>query len=195
MRGGTLSTTKTTVAAEATASPAAVALVGRDYLARQAVSTCGARWRPLAGVYVSSFQLGGVGYGIQMRGYQATAHARDIAFCIDGMPQNKGSCIQQNGYTDLNALIPETTRRIEVVRGPFSALSGDHALGGTIRFETEDRLPTSPTVEGAAAARCAGWASWGWGGPAASWRPGRPWTRPTPTATATTAATTTSMAC
>jgi len=148
VRGETLSTSKMAVSAEATASPAAVTLVGREYVARQAVTTYGDLLRPLAGISVSNFQLGGVAYGVQMRGYVATEHARDIAFFIDGMPQNEGSCIQANGYADLNALIPETIRRIEVVRGPFSAFSGDHALGGTIRFETEDRLPSSLTLEG-----------------------------------------------
>lgn len=150
VRGETMPTNKITVSAEATASPAAVTLVGRDYVARQAVTTYGDLLRPLAGVSVSNFQLGGVAYGIQMRGYVATEHARDIAFFIDGMPQNEGSCLQANGYADLNALIPETIRRIEVVRGPFYAFSGDHALGGTISFDTEDRLPSSITLEGGA---------------------------------------------
>ncbi|MDJ0364134.1 TonB-dependent receptor [Hymenobacter sp. H14-R3] len=148
VRGETVSTSKMTVSAEATASPAAVTLVGRAYIARQAVTSYGDLLRPLAGVSVSNFQLGGVAYGIQMRGYVATEHARDIAFFIDGVPQNQGSNLQANGYADLNPLIPEIIRRIEVVRGPFSAFSGDHALGGTISFDTEDRLPTSLTLEG-----------------------------------------------
>ena len=150
VRGETLSTSKVTVSAEATASPAAVTLVGREYVARQAVTTYGDLLRPLAGISVSNFQLGGVAYGIQMRGYNSTEHARDIAFFIDGLPQNQGSSISANGYTDLNPLIPETIRRIEVVRGPFSVFAGDHALGGTISFDTEDRLPSSVTVEAGA---------------------------------------------
>ena len=147
VRGETVSTSKMTVSAEATASPAAVTLVGRAYIARQAVTSYGDLLRPLAGISVSNFQLGGVAYGIQMRGYVATEHARDIAFFIDGVPQNQGSNLQANGYADLNPLIPEIIRRVQVVRGPFSVFSGDHALGGTISFDTEDRLPTSLTLE------------------------------------------------
>ena len=56
----------------------------------------------------ANFQLGGVGYGVSMRGYVVTEHARDILFLIDGVPQNQGSNIQTNGYTDLSPLIPET---------------------------------------------------------------------------------------
>ena len=61
------------------------------------------------------------------------------------MPQNQGSDIPTNGYTDLNPLIPETLRRMEVVRGPNSPFYGDHALGASIRFDTEDRLASSVT--------------------------------------------------
>ena len=49
---------------------------------------------------------------------------------------------------DLNPLIPETLRRIEVTKGPFSPFYGDHALGGTIRFDTEDRLASSVSLTG-----------------------------------------------
>lgn len=141
-------TSKTVLSAEASSGPASVTLVGRDYIAKQAVLTYGDLLRPLAGVNVSNYQLGGVGYGIQMRGYTVTEHARDVLFLIDGVPQNQGSSIEANGYVDLNPLIPEIIRRLEVIRGPFSPLYGDHALGGIISFETEDKLTSSLTVSG-----------------------------------------------
>lgn len=148
VRAQEISTAKTALSAEATASPAAVTLVGRDYVARQAVTSYGDLLRPLAGISVSNFQLGGVAYGIQMRGYTVTEHARDIAFTIDGALQNQGSSLSANGLADLNPLIPEIVRRIEVVRGPFSPFLGDHAMGGSIAFETEDRLASSLTLSG-----------------------------------------------
>ena len=141
-------TGKTTLSAELSASPASVSLMGRDYISKQAIASYGDLLRPLVGVNVSNFQLGGVGYGIQMRGYTVTEHARDIVFTIDGVPQNQGSSIQTNGYVDLNPLIPETINRLEVVRGPFSPFYGDHALGGIISFETADKLPSTITVSG-----------------------------------------------
>lgn len=141
-------TSKTTVSTEASASPASVTLVGRDYISKQAINSYGDLLRPLAGISVSNFQQGGVGYGIQMRGYTVTEHARDIAFIIDGVPQNQGSSIQTNGYVDLNPLIPENLRRIEVIRGPFHPFYGDHALGGVISFETMDKMPSSVTISG-----------------------------------------------
>nr|MBA4140502.1 hypothetical protein [Segetibacter sp.] len=51
---------------EASASPASVTLVGRDYIAKQTINSYGDLLRPLAGINVSNYQLGGVGYGIQM---------------------------------------------------------------------------------------------------------------------------------
>lgn len=141
-------TSKTILSSELSASPASVSLMGRDYISKQVIASYGDLLRPLVGVNVSNFQLGGVGYGIQMRGYTVTEHARDIVFTIDGVPQNQGSSIQINGYVDLNPLIPETINRLEVVRGPFSPFYGDHALGGVISFETADKLPSTITVSG-----------------------------------------------
>lgn len=141
-------TSKTTVSTEASASPASVTLLGRDYIARQAITSYGDLLRPLAGVAVANYQLGGVGYGIQMRGYTVSEHARDVAFSIDGVPQNQGSSIQTNGYVDLRMLIPENIKRLEVIRGPFSPFYGDHALGGSIAFETMDKMPSTITVSG-----------------------------------------------
>jgi len=146
VRGSAQPTRKTALSGEATASPASVTLVGREFVARQPVTSYGDLLRPLSGLNVANYQLGGVGYGVQLRGYVTTEHARDIAFSIDGVPQNQGSDIQTNGYVDLNPLIPETLRRIEVVRGPSSVFAGDHALGGSIAFTTEDRLPSSLTL-------------------------------------------------
>ena len=110
-------TDKTALSTELSANPASVSLMGRDYISRQAITSYGDLLRPLVGVNVSNYQLGGVGYGIQMRGYTVTEHARDIAFTIDGVVQNQESSVQTNGYVDLNPLIPETIRRLEVVRG------------------------------------------------------------------------------
>lgn len=141
-------TSKTTVSTEASASPASVTLLGRDYIAKQAITSYGDLLRPIAGVAVANYQLGGVGYGVQMRGYTVSEHARDIAFIIDGVPQNQGSSIQINGYVDLRMLIPENIRRLEVIRGPFSPYYGDHALGGSIAFETMDKMPSTITVSG-----------------------------------------------
>ena len=146
VRGEVLPTSKTALSAEATASPASVTLVGRDFIAKQAVTSYGDLLRPLGALNVTNFQLGGVGYGVQMRGYVGTEHAKDIAFNIDGVPQNQGSDIQANGYVDLFMLIPETMSRIEVVRGPNSPLYGDHDLGGSVRFVTNDRMASSLTL-------------------------------------------------
>lgn len=141
-------TSKTILSPEAISGPASVTIAGKEFIAKQALFSYGDLLRPIAGVTVSNYQLGGVGYGIQMRGYTVTEHARDVAFFIDGVPQNQGSSIQANGYVDLNPLIPENLQRFEVIRGPFSPFYGDHALGGAITFETANRLPTSIMISG-----------------------------------------------
>lgn len=151
------------VSPDITASPAAVTVAGRDYIFKQAILSYGDLLRPLTGVNVTNYQLGGVGYGIEMRGYTTSEHARDILFSIDGVPQNQGSSIQTNGYVDLNMLIPENIRRIEVVRGPFSPLYGDHALGGSIAFETENKQASSLIFSGGTYGYLRGLGTYGFG--------------------------------
>lgn len=154
---------KVAISPEASSSPASVTLVGRDYIGKQAINSYGDLLRPLAGLNVSNYQLGGVGYGIELRGYTVTEHARDVAFYIDGVPQNQGSSIQTNGYVDLNPLIPENLKRVEVIRGPFSPYYGDHAFGGVISFETMEKLPSSIILSGGSFGEARGLATFGFG--------------------------------
>jgi outer membrane receptor protein involved in Fe transport len=161
--GRSKATGRNVVSPDLTASPAAVTIAGRDYVSKQAVISYGDLLRPLTGINVTNYQLGGVGYGIEMRGYTTTEHARDIFFSVDGVPQNQGSSIQTNGYVDLNMLIPENIRRIEVVRGPFSPLYGDHALGGSIAFETENKQTSSLVFSGGIYGYLRGLGTYGFG--------------------------------
>ncbi len=53
---------------------------------------------------------------------------------IDGIPANKAD----TGNFQWNRIDPEVVERIEVVRGPTSALWGSHAMGGVINIITTD---------------------------------------------------------
>src|ERR1035441_4465383 len=48
---------------------------------------------------------------------------------VDGVPLNS----PYFGGTDLSALSVANVERVEVVRGPFSALYGSEAIGGVVR--------------------------------------------------------------
>ena len=98
-------------------------------------------FRSLPGFNVSNFGQGAIGQGISLRGYTEAEHGRDIAYYIDGVPVNEVSSLHTPNYADLNILLPETVKSIEVVRGPFSVEYGDSNLGGSVNITTKDSEP------------------------------------------------------
>ena len=90
---------------------------------------------------MSNYGQGAVGYGISLRGYTEAEHGRDIAYFIDGVPINEVSSIHTPNYVDLNILIPETVKSIEVIRGPFWIEAGDSNLGGSVNILTKRSEP------------------------------------------------------
>jgi len=81
-----------------------------------------------------------------MRGFRS-AGAKDTAVYVDGVPMNlvQGKI---NGWVDIDWLLPEMIERIEIIKGPFSALYGDFALAGTINIITKKRDKSSVAASG-----------------------------------------------
>ncbi|MBV9061430.1 MAG: Plug domain-containing protein, partial [Alphaproteobacteria bacterium] len=111
-----------------TALPAAVTVIDAPAISRLPVTTYGDLFRSLPGFNVSNFGQGAIGYGLSLRGYTEAEHGRDIAYYIDGVPVNEISSLHTPNYADLNILLPETVKSIEIVRGPFSVEYGDSNL-------------------------------------------------------------------
>ena len=72
-----------------------------------------------------------------LRGFDAD-HGTDVAGFLDGMPLNLRSHAHGQGYLDLNFLIPETIKAIEVQKGPYQVQYGDFATAGAVNFRTRD---------------------------------------------------------
>lgn len=72
-----------------------------------------------------------------LRGFDAD-HGTDVAGFLDGMPLNLRSHAHGQGYLDLNFLIPETIKAIEVQKGPYQVQYGDFATAGAVNFTTRD---------------------------------------------------------
>ncbi len=78
-----------------------------------------------------------------MRGYEGN-HGRDIGIFIDGVPQNfPCSGVGRSGGSEMSWLVPEMIERVEVIKGPFSALYGDAAQAGVINITTKNSEPSS----------------------------------------------------
>ncbi|UQD75571.1 TonB-dependent receptor [Bradyrhizobium japonicum] len=129
------------VSSAVTALPAAVTVLDAPAISRLAVSTYGDLFRPLPGFNVSNYGQGAVGYGLSLRGYTDAEHGRDIAYFIDGVPLNEVSSLHTPNYADLNILLPETIKSIEIVRGPFSVEAGDSNMGGSVYITTKQAEP------------------------------------------------------
>ncbi|MEZ4382799.1 MAG: TonB-dependent receptor [Nannocystaceae bacterium] len=90
--------------------------------------------RLVPGVWLSQHGSEGKGQQIFLRGFDA-AHGTDVAVSVAGIPVNELSNIHGQGYIDLNFVIPELVRRINVRKGPFSIKDGNFATAGAIDME------------------------------------------------------------
>ena len=125
----------------ASAQPAASTTLNARQIERLPIISYGDIFRSLPGIDVSNYGQGAIGYGISIRGFTDAEHGRDIAYFIDGVPLNEISSIHTPNYADLNVLIPETVRTIEIIRGPFAIEAGDSNVGGSIFITTKSYDP------------------------------------------------------
>jgi outer membrane receptor protein involved in Fe transport len=123
------------------ALPAASTTIDASTIVRRPYATYGDIFRPVPGFNVSNYGQGALGYGLSLRGYTDAEHGRDIAYYIDGVPVNDISSIHTPNYADLNILIPETVRSVDIVRGPFNVECGDSNLGGCVTITTKRSEP------------------------------------------------------
>jgi outer membrane receptor protein involved in Fe transport len=149
---------KSTLSQTASAQPAATTGLDAQQIQLLPVATYTDLFRSLPGFNIANFGQGGIASGISLRGYTESEHGRDIAYYIDGVPVNDISSLHTPNYADLNILLPESVKSIEITRGPFSVEYGDSNLGGSVDITTKNSEPfgsvgisggTQGTVRGA----------------------------------------------
>lgn len=91
--------------------------------------------RRVPGVEVRGYHLGGVVNVITIRGFSGGGHGGDLGMVLDGIPLNEAMS-HDDGYADLNVVVPLEIGNFEVFRGPVSALYGNFNRGGLIAIET-----------------------------------------------------------
>ena len=84
------------------------------------------------GIYFYDASGIGVAARVNMRGFWGGMSTHNLVL-LDGVPQNKG----QDGLVDWDEIPMNNIERIEVVRGPVSALYGDNAMSGVINIITK----------------------------------------------------------
>jgi iron complex outermembrane receptor protein len=87
------------------------------------------------GIVVHQYKQGGTAANFIMRGFSGNSHGPNTAFFLDGIPLNEG-----DGYADTNIINPEEIERVEIVKGPSSALYGNYASAGSIAYYTKKHV-------------------------------------------------------
>jgi hypothetical protein len=75
-----------------------------------------------------------------LRGFNLD-HGTDLAITVDGMPVNMPTHGHGQGYADINFLIPELIRSVDVRKGPYFADVGDFGSAGTVAIDYINKLP------------------------------------------------------
>lgn len=95
--------------------------------------------RLIPGLLIDQHQGGGKAEQYLIRGFDAD-HGTDLAIFVDGVPVNLRSHAHGQGYADLHFLIPETTRAVDSLKGPYYAEYGDFATAAVVKFLTLDSV-------------------------------------------------------
>lgn len=125
------------VSLESTALPTPVTAISHDELQRTNIAQdVGTIFRRVPGVLAHNINQGETGTAIKMRGFSSSTHGADTAAYVDGISQNVPSSAINHGMNDMSWLTPDMVERIEVIKGPFSALYGDQNRAGAVNIVT-----------------------------------------------------------
>lgn len=124
--------TATRFDADASTLPFGVSVITQDDIARAGVSTVNEALIKLLGVPGRVDFYGGGDYGLDLRGFGATAGSNQVVI-IDGIKVNEADL----GGTRLAGVAINSVERIEVLRGSGSVLYGEGATGGVIVITTK----------------------------------------------------------
>ncbi len=128
-------------------APATISVITAEELKKRSYTDITDALKNVAGVQIAG---GGVEQSIMVRGMTSAY----TLFLIDGRPAQGNDAFSERGSqqgTPINFLPPlESIERIEVIRGPASALYGSDAMGGVINIITKkvsNELSGSVTTE------------------------------------------------
>lgn len=108
-------------------------------------------FRRVPGVLANNIDQADTGNGFRMRGFATQGtHGADTAVYVDGVPQNIPSSQGGAGHGPvfLEWLTPDMIGRIDVIKGPISALYGDQNRAGAVGITTARGGANTPSSVG-----------------------------------------------
>jgi iron complex outermembrane receptor protein len=87
------------------------------------------------GVAIHQYKQGGTAANFSLRGFIGNSHGSNTAIFLDGIPLNEG-----DGYADTNIINPLEIEKVELIKGPTSALYGNYASAGALAFYTKKQV-------------------------------------------------------
>jgi outer membrane receptor protein involved in Fe transport len=144
VEGDAITEDKGNISVKSETLPASVYVVSKEDIENMPVRHYLDMFRKIPGMITSHYGQGDIADGFGMRGYES-GHGSQVAIFVDGVPINIPHHSHSHGFADIGWLVPEMIERIEVIKGPFSALYGNFALGGVINIITK-KSDKSPTI-------------------------------------------------
>jgi TonB dependent receptor/TonB-dependent Receptor Plug Domain len=139
-------TTTTTGAQGVASGPAAsqtmasqITIPGADLTSRP-VARPGEVLEAVPGLIVTQHSGEGKANQYFLRGYNLD-HGTDLAIWVDDVPVNMRTHAHGQGYADLNWLMPETIKALDVRKGPDFADEGDFSSVGNLHIGLIDSVP------------------------------------------------------
>ncbi|MCS7199930.1 MAG: TonB-dependent receptor [Caldimicrobium sp.] len=129
---------KSEVSIRSEALPASVQVITKEEIEKMPIRHYTDIFRKVPGMKTIYMGQGEVGDRLGTRGFW-----NGYAVFVDGMPLNMAHHNHLHGLADAAWLVPEMIERIEIIKGPFSALYGNFALGGVINIITKKYDKTS----------------------------------------------------
>ena len=124
--------TATKTPAKIMEAPASVTILTREEIESSTARTIADVLRNISGVQVYDTYGTGMWTPVGLRGFEPWGSTY-VQVMIDGIPINDA----ESGTVHWNIVPLEDVERIEIVKGPMSALYGPHAMGGVINIITK----------------------------------------------------------
>ena len=114
--------------------------VGAKQIADRPILRSGEVLETVPGLIITQHAGGGKANQYFLRGFNLD-HGTDFAVFLDDMPLNLPSHAHGEGYSDMNAVIPEFVQRVNFEKGPYYGDVGNFGSAGSAHLEFFKSLP------------------------------------------------------